>query len=241
LRIENEFTAAAPVEDVWEVLLDVERVAPCLPGASIRDARDDGSHEGAMTVRVGPVTTSYLGTVRIEDADEGTRRAVLRAQARDSRGQGTAAATITSSMQAVPRGTQVRVETDLRVTGAVAQLGRGVIQDVSARLMAGFADCVAAEISAAPRLADERRDAGMRQVGPRRPAAVPPPGPAGDSAEAAARGTVPARAPPGRERPTEEVLDLGAASRAAVLRRAIPAVAAVAILVVVVRLVRRAA
>ena len=238
MRIENEFTVAAPVEDVWDVLLDVERVAPCLPGASIRGARDDGAHEGAMTVRVGPVTTSYLGTVRIEHANEGARRAVLLARARDSRGQGTAAATITSYMQAVPQGTQVRVETDLRVTGAIAQLGRGVMQDVSAKLMAGFADRVAAEISAGPRPADERPDAGVRHVGPRRPAAVPPPGPAGDSAEAAARGKAPASARPGRQRPTEEVLDLGAASRAAVLRRAIPAVAAVAILVVV-RLVRR--
>lgn len=240
MKIENEFTVAAPVEDVWDVLIDVERVAPCLPGASIRGSRD-GAHEGAMTIKVGPVTTSYLGTVRIEEADERARRAVLRAQARDSRGQGTAAATITSSMEAVPAGTQVRVETDMRVTGAVAQFGRGVMEDVSAKLMASFAECVAAEISAAPRPKAEPAGDGARQVGPRRPAAVPPPGPAGEEAEAAARGAAPSTDRPGRERRTEDVLDLGAVSREAVLRRAIPVAAAVVLLVIVARLLRRVA
>jgi uncharacterized protein len=209
MKLENEFTVPAPVEQAWEVLLDVERVAPCLPGAAIEGAEGD-AHVGTMTIKIGPITTRYRGKVRIEEADESARRAVMRAKARDSRGQGTAAATITSSMEPVEGGTRVRVETDMRVTGPAAQFGRGVMQDVSAKLMGRFADCLAAEMGAAPAPAGE-----PRVVGPRRPAAEPPPGPAGDSAEAAAR-PVP--------RPTEEVLDLGEASREAVLKRAVPVV-----------------
>lgn len=202
MKLENEFTVPAPVERAWEVLLDVERVAPCLPGAALTGSEGD-EHQGTMTIRIGPITTRYQGTVRIEEADEAARRAVMRAQARDSRGQGTAAATITSTMEPVADGTRVRVETDMRVTGPAAQFGRGVMQDVSAKLMGRFADCLAEEMGG--------ESAPVTATTARRPAATPPPGPAGDSAEAAAR------------RPSEEVLDLGAASREAVLKRVVPA------------------
>jgi carbon monoxide dehydrogenase subunit G len=212
MKLENEFTVPAPVERAWEVLLDVERVAPCLPGAAIEGAEGD-AHVGTMTIKIGPITTRYRGTVRIEEADEAARRAVMRAQARDSRGQGTAAATITSSMEPVEGGTRVRVETDMRVTGPAAQFGRGVMQDVSAKLMGRFADCLAGEIGGAPAAPPAAEEAG---------GAAAPPGPAGDSAEAAAR-----RAP----RPTEEVLDLGEASREAVLKRLAPVAAAMTLLV----------
>ena len=219
MKLENEFTVPAPVEQAWEVLLDVERVAPCLPGAAIEGSEGD-EHKGTMTIKIGPITTRYAGTVKIEEADEAAHRAVMRAQARDSRGQGTAAATITSSMEPVEGGTRVRVETDMRVTGPAAQFGRGVMQDVSAKLMARFADCLASEMAGAPAAAPP--DDTARVVGPRSPAAPPPPGPAGDSAEAAAR-------PVPTSRPSEEVLDLGEASREAVLKRAVP-VAGIALL-----------
>ena len=236
MKLENEFTVPAPVEQAWEVLLDVERVAPCLPGAAIEGSEGD-EHKGTMTIKIGPITTRYAGTVKIEEADEAAHRAVMRAQARDSRGQGTAAATITSSMEPVEGGTRVRVETDMRVTGPAAQFGRGVMQDVSAKLMARFADCLASEMAGAPAPADDS----ARVVGPRSPAATPPPGPAGDSAEAAARPapTEPSSPPAARPtessappvaRPTPDVLDLGEASREAVLKRAVP-VAGIALLV----------
>jgi uncharacterized protein len=170
-----------------------------------------------MTIKIGPITTRYSGTVRIEEADETARRAVMRAHARDSRGQGTAAATITSSMEPVEGGTRVHVETEMRVTGPAAQFGRGVMQDVSAKLMGRFADCLASEMSGAAPAEPERET-----VGPRSPAAQPPPGPAGDSAEAAAQPVV---------RPTEEVLDLGEASREAVVKRLAPVAAGMALLV----------
>ena len=248
MKLQNEFTVPAPVQHAWEVLLDVERVAPCLPGAAIEGSEGD-DYIGTMKIKIGPINTQYKGTVKIEEADAAERRAVMKAQARDSRGQGTAAATITSTMEEVEGGTRVRVETDMRVTGPAAQFGRGVMQDVSAKLMGRFADCLAAQMGgegpaaggapepAEPTGAAEAAPAappGARVVGPLNPAAEPPPGPAGDSAAAAAR-----TAPHGDElaealgRPTPDVLDLGEASREAVLKRVVPVAAAMGLLVLI--------
>ncbi len=238
MKLENEFTVPAPIEHAWEVLLDVERVAPCLPGAAI-DGSEGDEHTGTMTIKIGPITTKYKGTVKIEEADVAARRAVMRAQARDSRGQGSAAATITSTMEEVEGGTRVHVETDMRVTGPAAQFGRGVMQDISAKLMGRFADCLAQEMGGGETPAPESEAPAKqapaappaapdtRVVGPQNPAAEPPPGPAGDSAEAAARPPAPA---PARPRPTEEVLDLGEASREAVMKRVAPAAAGIVLL-----------
>jgi carbon monoxide dehydrogenase subunit G len=213
VKLQNEFTVPAPVERAWEVLLDVERVAPCLPGAALTGS-DGDEHQGTMTIKIGPITSRYQGTVKIEEADEANRRAVMRARARDSRGQGNAAATITSTMEPVEGGTRVRVETDMRISGPAAQFSRGVMQDVSAKLMGRFADCLAEQMSGGPAPSAEPAAAATT---PRRPAADPPPGPAGDSAEAAARRT-------------EEVLDLGEASREAVIKRVVPVAAGAALL-----------
>ena len=98
MKLENEFTVDVSVEDVWDVLLDLERITPCLPGAALTNGADgDGEHEGSMKVRLGPVTQEYNGTVQIQEADESEHRAVLQAEGKDSRGQGTASATITSA------------------------------------------------------------------------------------------------------------------------------------------------
>jgi uncharacterized protein len=195
MKLENEFTVPAPVDRAWEVLLDLERVAPCLPGAAI-EGREGDAHTGTMTVKIGPITARYKGTVKIEEADEDARRAVMRAQARDARGQGTAAATITSTMESADDGTRVRVETDMRITGPAAQFGRGVMQDVSAKMMGRFAECLA----------------GLMGEGE-----VP-------AAEEPAPAEQPASPPPPPPRPTQEVLDLGEASREAVLKRVAPIV-----------------
>jgi carbon monoxide dehydrogenase subunit G len=240
MKLENEFTVGAPVERAWEVMLDMQRVAPCLPGAAI-ESSDGDEHVGTMAIRIGPITSRYRGTVRVLEADEAARRAVMRASARDQRGQGTAAATITSTMESVPGGTRVRVETEMQVTGPAAQFGRGVMQDVSAKLMRRFAECLADEIAAGS--VAPAADAG--------PASLPesiatgtagirlPPGPAAEAAEAAARGRVTARdvASPGRR--SDEVLDLGAVGREAVLKRALPVVGALAALGVAVVVLRR--
>jgi hypothetical protein len=189
------------------------------------------------------------GTVRVEEADEAGHRAVMRAQARDSRGTGTAAATITTAMRPDPSGTRVTVETDLQVSGPIAQFGRGVMQDVSGKLMAQFADCLAEEMgeSAPGPAIDDATPGVVTGAGAPGPAVATavtiryeetavgrlPVGPAADAALAAV-----AR-PPARERRTADVLDLGAASRGAVLKRALPVAAAAAAAVTAVVLWRR--
>jgi carbon monoxide dehydrogenase subunit G len=250
MRLENEFTVGAPVERAWEVMLDVERVAPCLPGAAI-ESSDGDEHVGTMAIKIGPITSRYRGTVRVLEADAARHRSVMRAQASDQRGQGTAAATITSTMEAVPGGTRVRVETEMQVTGPAAQFGRGVMQDVSAKLMRRFAEHLAGEI------ADGRAgDVGAAVAEPVASGTAGirlPPGPAAAAAEAAARGRVLASGAPARSaaspsaaddvasrrRPAEEVLDLGAVGREAVLKRALPVVAALASFTALVVAVRR--
>jgi carbon monoxide dehydrogenase subunit G len=148
MKLRNEFTVPAPLDHAWDVLLDLERVALCLPGAQL-EGGDGREFQGTMAIKIGPVTSRYEGVVRIEEADRRARRAVMRAQARDASGAGTAAATISTAMSQVDDGTLVSVETDVQISGPAAQFGRGVMQEVSSKLMARFAECLAEEIGAA--------------------------------------------------------------------------------------------
>src|SRR3954454_10048504 len=143
MKLENEFTVPASIDEAWAFLLDVPRVAPCLAGATVEEGGDNGEYQGAMKIKIGPITAQYKGTVKIQESDEAAHRVAMRAQARDARGQGTAAATITSTMEETSEGTKINVVTDMRVTGPAAQFGRGVMQDVSAKLMTRFAECLA--------------------------------------------------------------------------------------------------
>jgi carbon monoxide dehydrogenase subunit G len=146
MKLENEFTVDVPVENAWNVLLDLERVTPCLPGAALTEESGD-EYKGEMKVRLGPVSQEYEGTVKIEEADESEHRAVLKADGKDARGQGTASATITSTLHDEGDGsTRVRVETDMQLTGRAAQFGRGVQQDVAEKLLGRFAACLENEI-----------------------------------------------------------------------------------------------
>ena len=143
--MENEFTVEAPVEQAWETLLDLERITPCLPGAALEEESGD-EYKGTMTIRLGPVTQKYNGTVRFEETDEESRRAVLKADGKDARGQGTASATITSTLTEEDGGVHVLVETDMQVTGRVAQFGRGMHKEVASKIMGRFADCLEKEL-----------------------------------------------------------------------------------------------
>ncbi len=147
MKLENEFTVDVPVEEAWNVLLDLERVTPCLPGAALTEQSGD-EYKGTMKVRLGPVSQEYEGTVKIEEADEEAHRAVVQADGKDARGQGTASATITSTLHEENGGdsTRVRVETDMQITGRAAQFGRGVQQDVAEKLLSRFAECLENEI-----------------------------------------------------------------------------------------------
>jgi len=253
MKLENEFTVPAPVERAWEVLLDVERVAPCLPGAAIESAVGD-EYAGSMAIKIGPITQRYQGTVRIQEADAQARRAVMRAAAKDQRGGGTAAATITTTMETVAAGTRVHVQTEMQITGPAAQFGRGVMQDVSAKMMGRFADCLAEEIAQAPATAAAPQAPSPEPVASGRAGIRLPPGPAAAAAEAAARGGVHAGGAPSRSgaspsaaddvasprrRPSDDVLDLGEVGREAVLKRLLPAAAALVAAVAAALVLRR--
>ncbi|WP_119065673.1 SRPBCC family protein [Rubrobacter indicoceani] len=142
MKINNEFTVSVPIEEAWNAMLDLERIAPCLPGAAITEQDSEDEYQGTMTVKIGPITAKYKGNVKYEEKDESSHRAVLNATGRDARGQGTASAVITSQMEEVSDGTKVMVETDMKLTGKAAQFGRGIAQDVAGKMLGQFAQCL---------------------------------------------------------------------------------------------------
>ena len=151
MKLEQSFEVRAPLERVWETLIDVERVAPCLPGAEVTEAGEDGTYRGTFSVHLGPTTAAYRGELSMEELDEEARRVVMRANGQDKRGQGSAKATIVSTMHGEGELTRVDVETDFTITGRLARFGRGgMIQDVSNRLLREFADCLQQRIEAPP-------------------------------------------------------------------------------------------
>lgn len=147
MKINNEFTVSAPIDEAWKTMLDLQKIAPCLPGAAIQEEKGDGEYNGTMKVKIGPITASYKGTVKFEETDDANHRAVLQATGRDARGQGTASATIISTLQEEGEKTKVNVETDMKLTGRAAQFGRGIAQDVATKMLEQFADCLEKEIS----------------------------------------------------------------------------------------------
>jgi carbon monoxide dehydrogenase subunit G len=169
MKLRNEFEVAVPVERTWETLLDVPRVAHALPGATMEPEGEGGAWRGTMKVKLGPVTTEYAGTARIQDADEDDRVASYRVEGREARGQGSAAATITARLAAVDGATRVVVETDMQVTGRQAQLGRGLMEQVASAILDDFAGRLERELrgEAAPRDRDGRAlDVGAAVRGP---------------------------------------------------------------------------
>ena len=143
MKLEQSFEVAAPIDQVWEALIDVERVAPCLPGASVTGRNEDGTYAGALTIKIGPTTAAYAGKLEMENVDESSHVATMQAQGTDKRGQGGAKATITSSLFESGEGTRVDVVTDYHITGRLARFGRGgMIEDISERLLREFAQCL---------------------------------------------------------------------------------------------------
>jgi carbon monoxide dehydrogenase subunit G len=208
VRIDSSFQVPVGLDEVWDALMDIERIAPCLPGASIDENRGDGEYAGSMRVKLGPITSTFRGTLRVAEADDRARRSVIEASARDTRGHGAAAATITSTLEPDGEGTRVAVQTDMKLAGTAAQFGRGVVDDVSQKLMAQFAD----------RLAEE-----IRHPSARRTPSI------GASEEPAVDAGFTDDRPSRRD---DDVLDLTVAGRDAVLRRVVPAAAGLAGLLV---------
>ena len=154
MKLEQSFDIDAPIQQVWEALIDVQRVAPCLPGAAITGVGEDGGYHGTFTVKIGPTTAAYNGSLHMESVDEATHTATMRASGTDKRGQGGAKATIVSTMTDVGGATRVDSVTDFSITGRLARFGRGgMIQDVSNRLLREFSNCLQARLAADARTA----------------------------------------------------------------------------------------
>ena len=216
MELNDSFEVAHPVDAVWEVITDVERIAPCLPGAQLTGS-DGDVHEGLVKVKVGPITSQYKGKASFTERDDAAHRLLMSASGRDTRGAGNASAEITVSLEAVTEAsTKVSVHTDLTITGKVAQFGRGVLADVSRKLMGQFADnlaeLVAADVAAdaSPAAPDAEAEADDPGLDAEAPAAAPEP-----AAEV-------------------EAVDLLDVAGAPVLKRLLPVILAIILIVIVV-------
>lgn len=145
MELDHDFTVPVPVDQAWSVLLDVERVAACMPGATL-DSVDGEEYSGRMKVKVGAMTITYRGTARIVSADEASRVVTMEASAKEARGSGTAAATVQARLHGEDGTTRVTVHTKLNVTGRPAQFGRNILSEVGAKIISRFAKQLAAEL-----------------------------------------------------------------------------------------------
>ncbi len=145
MEINDSFRVSTPIDATWKVMLDIEGIAPCLPGAQLQEVEGD-EYRGIVKVKVGPITAQYKGTARLAEVDEANHRLVIDASGRDTRGQGNAKATIVVTMTPEGAGTKVDVATDLSITGKVAQFGRGVLVDVSSKLMGQFVENIERDV-----------------------------------------------------------------------------------------------
>lgn len=266
MELQHQFSVPEPIEDVWSALMDLERVAPCMPGATLNSV-EGSDFTGSVKVKLGPVSLLYKGSGTFTEADSTAHRAVIDANGKDARGNGTAAATVTAVLSSIGQGTTVTVDTDLKITGKPAQFGRGLIHDVAEKLVTQFSDCLAERLSegAGEPAATERTGATPGPVvgesGPvvgRTPEPEPEPTPAAapsgtDSRqdtepESSGATRVETETPTGRTDVTraepvsassEEAIDLLDTAGAPVLKRLAPVLAGIAVVVAAVVFLRR--
>ncbi|MEP6973802.1 MAG: SRPBCC family protein [Actinomycetota bacterium] len=153
MLVENEFTSPAPVDHLWAYLLDVERVAPCLPGAELTETIDDRNWKGKVLMKLGPVSLSFAGSVAMDERDDVGHRVVLHAKGMEQKGKGAANAVVTSWLEPGEGVTTVKMRADITLTGPVAQLSRGLLPDISKKLTQQFADCLQASMAASEAVA----------------------------------------------------------------------------------------
>jgi carbon monoxide dehydrogenase subunit G len=146
MEFSNSFTVPAHVDAVWELLLDVERVVPCMPGAELIERKDDDTYAGKVNIKVGPIAMSFKGEATFEEIDQPNRTIKLKASGKEARGRGGAQASVLSQLEELDSGTQVNITTTLQLSGTVAQFGRGMVADISTKLVSQFADCLAAQM-----------------------------------------------------------------------------------------------
>ena len=236
MKLTNEFTVHTPIDKAWEVLTDLEGIAPCLPGAQLTGV-DGDVYRGKVRVKVGPVISDFAGTATFVEKDDDAHRAVIDAKGRDSRAGGNAAAIITAELRPDGDATVVSVNTDLKISGKLAQFGSGMIKEVSQKLIGQFVESLEAKIGAGDTMvetaptAETPTEAAFDTARPPVPATVET---GGRAAEVATGGH------PSEEEPAP--LDLMTVAGSSVRKRVIPVAAGVAVVVtaiVIWRLVRR--
>jgi carbon monoxide dehydrogenase subunit G len=170
--IENDFDVAATPDDTYALMTDVERVAPCIPGATITGKREDGAYDALVTMKMGPMSLTYKGVIEIVEQDDAAKTAVMRAKATEAKGQGTAQATLTMNISDAGDGkTNVKVGSDILVTGRVAQMGRGIMTDVAGKMIGEMAKAMEATLVAGAE-AKARGEAPPESVAAEAPSAV---------------------------------------------------------------------
>jgi hypothetical protein len=239
MELINEFDVSVPIDTAWAVLTDVERIAPCLPGAQLQEIEGE-EYRGIVKVKVGPITAQYKGRATFLEMDAAAHRLVLDAAGRDTRGAGNASAIITAQLESAGSGTHVTVTTDLTVTGKVAQFGRGVLADVSAKILTQFVDnleqtvLIDDTVTGAPEATAAEAAAAPSDVAePRIEAGDPIP-------ETTAAATA-EEAPKVRriDQPEPEAIDLLESAGTPVLKRAIPVLGVAVAALIVWRVLRR--
>ena len=248
MRLDHEFTVPVPAAQAWPVLLDIDRIAPCMPGATITKV-DGDDFEGTVKVKVGPITVTYGGTASFLEKDEAQRIAVIEARGKETRGSGTANARITAQLfDNGDDSTRVAVVTDLSITGKPAQFGRGVMNDVGNKLLGRFADCLAGELGGTSMAAPEPAPAGAEPASAesgvpaqsQAEAASANPDSASATESSAAAGSRPAPASVLDAPPREaEAIDLVKTAGGAVAKRVAPVLGALALLAVLFAVLRR--
>ncbi len=221
MRIENDMHVPASMDEAWELLTDIPAIAPCLPGAELT-GQDGDTYSGTMKVKVGPVVAEYAGTATVVEMDETNRTVKLTASGRDKRGAGNASADIFAEMTEVDGGTNVSIATDLKVSGKVAQFGRGVMGDISKKLLGQFAECIETKLQSAEDVAEAvaGESAAMNGSGEEPAASTGPTSTGGGTSD-------------------DDVLDLMDVAGGAVAKRLAPVVGAVVAAIIIYLIVRK--
>ena len=217
MKIDNEFTVGVPIERAWAVLTDLEGIAPCMPGAALTGVEGD-VYSGKVKVKVGPITSEYAGTAQFIEKDQVSYRAVIDAKGRDARGAGQAAAMITAHLRADGSNTVVSVDTDLKISGKIAQFGSGMIKDVSAKLLGQFVDCLEGKLAS---------EVPVNPVSDAKPTAPAAAGPAATAESAPAAPTFTPSAEPA-------ALNLMSVAGSSIYKRVLPLIAVIVVIVAVI-------
>jgi len=237
----NEFTVNRPIDEAWEIITDVERIAPCLPGAELQEIEGE-TYRGVVKIKLGAISSQFKGEANFLERDDAAYRAVIKGVGRDTGGRGNASAEITAQAESLsPTSTKVVVSTDLHITGKVAQFGRGIMGDVSSKLMAQFANNLnemldEQGLDATPVADTEAENVAADAIAAAAPVAAPA-DPLADSGPVVAEPAAPVSQVRKINGPATEPIDLMEVGGSSILKRAIPA--AVALLLVLFLLRRR--